>query len=232
MCFQPNQLQLHSLFFPSLVCWMRLLVFSLISSIKAEDNQWNQIERFDGIELAGADGLRPITLNSLSFAQPPRKESWLKRWKGVEGQARLFCWLVACGLQPPITPNKNNSLNSPKPIPSIIFTKNDWLELDWLAARIGRLGWAPFRSLSKRGNANQPLHQLILPWFRYWFGFFCFAHSISLLVFCSIGLLSLVRSSLSWASCLGAACAHNPLKRRATEPTKSNKYRSWGSLAH
>ena len=37
---------------------MRLLVFSLISSIKAEDNQWNQIERFDGIELAGADGLR------------------------------------------------------------------------------------------------------------------------------------------------------------------------------
>ena len=141
MCFQPNQLQLHSLFFPSLVCWMRLLVFSLISSIKAEDNQWNQIERFDGIELAGADGLRPITLNSLSFAQPPRKESWLKRWKGVEGQARLFCWLVACGLQPPITPNKNNSLNSPKPIPSIIFTKNDWLELDWLAARIGRLGW-------------------------------------------------------------------------------------------
>ena len=55
--------------------------------------------------------------------------------------ARLFCWLVACGLQPPITPNKNNSLNSPKPIPSIIFTKNDWLELDWLAARIWRVGW-------------------------------------------------------------------------------------------
>ena len=89
---------------------MGLLVFSLISSIKAEDNQWNQIERFDGIELAGADGLRPITLNSLSFAQPPRKESWLKRWKGVEGQARLFCWLVACGFQPPITPNKSTSL--------------------------------------------------------------------------------------------------------------------------
>ena len=35
---------------------------------------------------------------------------WLKRWKGVEGQARLFCWLVACGLQPPITPNKSTSL--------------------------------------------------------------------------------------------------------------------------
>ena len=40
---------------------MRLLVFSLISSIKAEDNQWNQIERFDGIELAGADG--PLAYN-------------------------------------------------------------------------------------------------------------------------------------------------------------------------
>jgi len=68
---------------------------------------------------------------------------WLiKRWmKRRRELARLFCWLVACGLQPPITPNKNNSLNSPKPIPSIIFTKNDWLELDWLAARIGRLGW-------------------------------------------------------------------------------------------
>ena len=46
MCFQPNQLQLHSLFFPSLVCWMRLLVFSLISSIKAERLKWKKRELF------------------------------------------------------------------------------------------------------------------------------------------------------------------------------------------
>ena len=35
-------------------------------------------------------------------------------------------------------------------------------------------------------------------------------------------LLSLVRSSFLWASCLGLAPANNPPKRRATEPTKIN----------
>ena len=160
-----------------------------------------------------------------------------------------WCWvcLFACllslrssgGWLPPLTPQRKRKANSTNSLRVGNTQSNQLLAFHAQPQLMDELFVAPlayrgaFGSLGRRFIHSHSFHSFHFHWFHQnkneIHSSFRSFHSQSL--FSASFLCFLGRSSSLWAGCRAAAAALNPPKESSLAK-KSNKYRSWGSLAH